>query len=59
LKGIDKAQKTYTDLSKLATILSCADIYGDGNHPKDNAEAGATILSKTNYKANTKKKEFR
>jgi hypothetical protein len=27
--------------------------------PKDNAEAGATILSKTNYKANTKKKEFR
>ena len=51
-KGIDKASKDVaTDLSKLGYHAFIADIYGEGNYPKDNAEAGKSAgFYKTNYK---------
>ncbi|MBX9886605.1 MAG: dienelactone hydrolase family protein [Flavobacteriaceae bacterium] len=51
-KGIDKASKDIaTDLSKLGYYSFVADIYGEGNYPKDNAEAGKKSgFYKTNYK---------
>ena len=51
-KGIDKASKDIaTDLSKLGYYSFIADIYGEGNYPKDNAEAGKSAgFYKTNYK---------
>jgi dienelactone hydrolase len=40
-KGIDKLSKdTAESLSKLGYYAFIADIYGEGNYPKDNAEAG-------------------
>ncbi|PJJ08698.1 dienelactone hydrolase [Flavobacterium sp. 1] len=40
-KGIDKLSKdTAESLSKLGYYVFIADIYGEGNYPKDNAEAG-------------------
>lgn len=40
-KGIDKISKdTAEALSKLGYYAFIADIYGEGNYPKDNAEAG-------------------
>jgi dienelactone hydrolase len=40
-KGIDKVSKdTAETLSKLGYYAFIADIYGEGNYPKDNAEAG-------------------
>lgn len=41
-KGIDdRARKSAEDLIKLGYITFVADIYGEGNYPKDNKEAGA------------------
>ena len=40
-KGIDNASKQIAEnLSKLGYTVFIADIYGEGNYPKDNAEAG-------------------
>lgn len=40
-KGIDSHAKTVAqDLGKLGYFVFIADIYGEGNYPKDNAEAG-------------------
>lgn len=40
-RGIDKLSKdTAENLSKLGYYAFIADIYGEGNYPKDNAEAG-------------------
>ena len=40
-KGIDNASKEIAkNLSKLGYTVFIADIYGEGNYPKDNAEAG-------------------
>jgi dienelactone hydrolase len=51
-KGIDKASKDIAgDLAALGYYVFIADIYGEGNYPKDNAEAGEKSgLFKTNYK---------
>jgi dienelactone hydrolase len=51
-KGIDKASKDIAaDLAALGYYVFIADIYGEGNYPKDNAEAGKKSgLFKTNYK---------
>ena len=51
-RGIDKASKDIaTDLSKLGYYSFIADIYGESNYPKDNAEAGKISgFYKTNYK---------
>jgi dienelactone hydrolase len=48
--GIDKASKDIAgDLAALGYTI--ADIYGEGNYPKDNAEAGQkSSYYKTNYK---------
>lgn len=49
-KGIDKHSKdTAESLSKLGYYAFVADIYGEGNYPKDNAEAGKIA---TSYKTN-------
>lgn len=50
-KGIDKASKDISvALSKLGYTAFIADIYGEGNYPKDNAEAGKSSgYYKTNY----------
>ena len=51
-KGIDKASKDIaTNLANLGYFSFIADIYGEGNYPKDNAEAGKSAgFYKTNYK---------
>ena len=56
-RGIDKASKDIaTDLSKLGYFSFIADIYGEGNYPKDNAEAGKIAgFYKTNYQAYQKR----
>lgn len=50
--GIDKASKDIAvDLAALGYYAFIADIYGKGNYPKDNAEAGQkSSYFKTNYK---------
>lgn len=50
-KGIDKLSKdTAEKLSKLGYYAFIADIYGEGNYPKDNAEAGKNAgFYKTNF----------
>lgn len=50
-KGIDKASKDIaTNLGSLGYYAFIADIYGEGNYPKDNAEAGKSAgFYKTNY----------
>lgn len=50
-KGIDKLSKdTAEDLAKLGYYAFIADIYGEGNYPKDNAEAGKNAgYYKTNF----------
>jgi dienelactone hydrolase len=50
-KGIDQASKDYAvALSKLGYNTFIADIYGEGNYPKDNAEAAKSSgYYKTNY----------
>tara|TARA_R110000868_G_scaffold292498_1_gene552971 strand:- start:1171 stop:1944 length:774 start_codon:yes stop_codon:yes gene_type:complete len=50
-KGIDKASKDIaTNLGNLGYYAFIADIYGEGNYPKDNAEAGKSAgYYKTNY----------
>ena len=49
--GIDKLSKdTAENLSKLGYYAFVADIYGEGNYPKDNAEAGKKAgFYKTNF----------
>jgi dienelactone hydrolase len=56
-KGIDKASKDIAaDLSKLGYYSFIADIYGQGNYPKDNAEAAKSAgYYKTNYNAYQKR----
>lgn len=56
-KGIDKASKDMAgSLSKLGYYSFIADIYGEGNYPKDNAEAGKSAgFYKTNYQAYQKR----
>jgi dienelactone hydrolase len=56
-KGIDKLSKdTAEDLSKLGYYAFIADIYGEGNYPKDNAEAGKNAgFYKTNFEAYQKR----
>ncbi|WP_035671272.1 dienelactone hydrolase family protein [Flavobacterium sp. 83] len=51
-KGIDKHAKTTAEtLAKIGYYAFVADIYGAGNYPKDNAEAGQKAgFYKTNYK---------
>lgn len=50
-KGIDKASKDVAqNLSKLGYYAFIADIYGEGNYPKDNNEAGQRAgFYKNNY----------
>ena len=50
--GIDKLSKdTAENLSKLGYYAFVADIYGEGNYPKDFAQAGKNAgFYKTNYK---------
>ncbi|WP_339921091.1 dienelactone hydrolase family protein [uncultured Flavobacterium sp.] len=50
--GIDKASKDIAgELAALGYYAFIADIYGEGNYPKDNAEAGQKSgYYKTNYK---------
>ena len=50
-KGIDKASKDIaTELAALGYYSFIADIYGEGNYPKDNAEAGKKSgYYKTNF----------
>jgi dienelactone hydrolase len=50
-KGVDKASKDIAaDLASLGYYAFIADIYGEGNYPKDNAEAGKKSgYYKTNY----------
>lgn len=50
-KGIDKLSKdTAENLAKLGYYAFIADIYGEGNYPKDNAEAGKIAgYYKTNF----------
>jgi dienelactone hydrolase len=56
-KGIDKhAKNTAETLAKLGYYAFVADIYGAGNYPKDNAEAGQKAgFYKTNYPAYQKR----
>ena len=56
-KGIDNASKEIAqNLSKLGYIVFIADIYGEGNYPKDNAEAGKQAgFYKKNYEAYQKR----
>lgn len=56
-KGIDKASKDIaTNLASLGYYAFIADIYGQGNYPKDNAEAGKSAgFYKTNYAAYQKR----
>lgn len=56
-KGIDKHSKnTAQNLGKLGYYAFVADIYGEGNYPKDNAEAGQKAgFYKTNYAAYQKR----
>jgi dienelactone hydrolase len=51
-KGVDKASKDIaTNLANLGYYAFIADIYGEGNYPKDNAEAAQkSSFYKTNYK---------
>ncbi|WP_413997857.1 dienelactone hydrolase family protein [Flavobacterium sp. W1B] len=51
-KGIDKVSKDIaTDLAHLGYYAFIADIYGEGNYPKNNSEAGQKAgYYKTNYK---------
>jgi len=51
-RGIDKLSKdTAESLSKLGYYAFIADIFGEGNYPKDNAEAGKKAsFYKANYK---------
>lgn len=51
-KGIDKVSKDIaTDLARLGYYAFIADIYGEGNYPKNNSEAGQKAgYYKTNYK---------
>lgn len=50
--GIDKSSKDIaTDLANLGYSTFIADIYGEGNYPKDNTEAGTqSSYYKTNFK---------
>ncbi|MEO8238201.1 MAG: dienelactone hydrolase family protein [Flavobacterium sp.] len=56
-KGIDNASKEIAqNLSKLGYTVFIADIYGEGNYPKDNAEAGKQAgFYKKNYDAYQKR----
>lgn len=56
-KGIDDEAKTAAnDLEKEGYLVFIADIYGEGNEPKDNAEAGKTAgFYKQNYGAYQKR----
>lgn len=56
-KGIDEEAKTAAlKLEKAGYIAFIADIYGEGNYPKDNAEAGKTAgYYKQNYEAYQKR----
>lgn len=56
-KGIDNASKEIAqNLSKLGYTVFIADIYGEGNYPKDNAEAGKQAgFYKKNYEAYQKR----
>jgi len=56
-KGIDNASKEIAqNLSKLGYTVFIADIYGEGNYPKDNAEAGKQSgFYKKNYEAYQKR----
>ncbi|MDI1255634.1 MAG: dienelactone hydrolase family protein [Flavobacterium sp.] len=56
-KGIDDhAKESAEELSKLGYFAFVADIYGVGNNPKDNAEAGKQAgFYKENYKAYQKR----
>lgn len=56
-KGIDNHSKnTAQNLAKLGYYAFVADIYGEGNYPKDNAEAGQKSgFYKTNYAAYQKR----
>ncbi|WP_035647088.1 dienelactone hydrolase family protein [Flavobacterium sp. ASV13] len=55
--GIDNASKKYAeDLSKLGYHVFIADIYGEGNYPKNTSEAGKQAgFYKTNYEAYQKR----
>jgi len=55
--GIDTASKKYAeDLSKLGYHVFIADIYGEGNYPKNTSEAGKQAgFYKTNYEAYQKR----
>lgn len=55
--GIDKASKDIaTDLSKLGYTVFIADIYGEGNYPKNTGEAGKQAgFYKTNFAAYQKR----
>ncbi|WP_307423597.1 dienelactone hydrolase family protein [Chryseobacterium sp. MDT2-18] len=56
-KGIDdEAKAAASDLEKQGYIAFIADIYGEGNHPKDNADAAKIAGSyKQNYEAYQKR----
>ena len=56
-KGIDNASKEIAEnLSKLGYTVFIADIYGEGNYPKDNSEAGKQAgFYKKNYEAYQKR----
>ncbi len=56
-RGIDKVSKDIaSDLAHLGYYAFIADIYGEGNYPKDNAEAGQKAgYYKTNYAAYQKR----
>lgn len=56
-KGIDNASKEIAEnLSKLGYTVFIADIYGEGNYPKDNSEAGKQAgFYKNNYEAYQKR----
>lgn len=56
-KGIDNASKEIAEnLSKLGYTVFIADIYGEGNYPKDNSEAGKQAgFYKKNYQAYQKR----
>ena len=56
-KGIDNASKQIAEnLSKLGYTVFIADIYGEGNYPKDNAEAGKQAgFYKKNHEAYQKR----
>lgn len=56
-KGIDEEARTAaTDLEKEGYVVFIADIYGEGNYPKDNAEAAKTAgYYKQNFEAYQKR----